>query len=194
MNSADRKPDRRAIRTKRAIRNAFAKLLTEKELDKITMKDIADEANINRKTLYNYYSGLYRLIDEIEDELIASCERTMHDIDFRRDMRDPMRIFEKLNAVINQDLDFYGCLLSMHGNMSLAYKINAMLKSKVKEALLSQVELDDLAAEVLVDYSVTGMISVYQSWFSSGHGSIDEVAKLVSQICFNGANALLGTA
>ena len=51
----EKKLDRRVIKTKKAIRNAFAKLISEKDINKITIKDIADTADINRKTFYNYY-------------------------------------------------------------------------------------------------------------------------------------------
>ena len=64
MEHTEKRPDRRVVKTKKAIRNAFAKLLSEKELDKITMKDIAEEANINRKTLYNKLR-LYNLSDTL---------------------------------------------------------------------------------------------------------------------------------
>lgn len=50
--------DRRVIKTKRAIKEAFAKLLTQKDINDITISDIAAEANINRKTFYNYYGGI----------------------------------------------------------------------------------------------------------------------------------------
>ena len=49
--------DRRVRRTKRAIRNAFAELLSEKPYEEITVTDITELADINRKTFYNYYAG-----------------------------------------------------------------------------------------------------------------------------------------
>ena len=45
--------DRRVIRTKKAIRNAFAQLLSVKKLEDITVKDIAELADINGKTFYS---------------------------------------------------------------------------------------------------------------------------------------------
>ena len=65
-----KKPDRRVLKTKRAIRNALAQLLVEKELDEITVKDVADTADINRKTFYNYYTGIHQVIDEIESGIV----------------------------------------------------------------------------------------------------------------------------
>jgi len=59
MREPAKKIDRRVVKTKKAIHNAFAKLLTEKELNDITISDIAELADINRKTFYNYYAGIY---------------------------------------------------------------------------------------------------------------------------------------
>ena len=62
MEGMEKRTDRRVLRAKKAIYNAFAKLLSEKELDEITMTKIAETANINRKTLYNKLK-LYNIND-----------------------------------------------------------------------------------------------------------------------------------
>ena len=51
--------------TKELISIAFLKLLNEKPFDKITIKDIVVECNINRNTFYYYYSDVYDLLEEI---------------------------------------------------------------------------------------------------------------------------------
>ena len=70
MEEMVKRQDRRVSRTKRAIRNAFLNLLAEKELEKITIREIADGADVDRKTVYNYYSGVYDILDELENELV----------------------------------------------------------------------------------------------------------------------------
>ena len=54
MITTEKKQDRRVQRTKKSIRNAFLQLLAEKELEKISVKEIADSADVDRKTVYNY--------------------------------------------------------------------------------------------------------------------------------------------
>ena len=49
MNDIKR-TDRRITRTKKAIRIALAELLCEKDINTITIKDISEKADINRKT------------------------------------------------------------------------------------------------------------------------------------------------
>ena len=44
--------DRRSIKTKRAIKEAFLKLLHEKEINKITVSDLSRRADLGRGTFY----------------------------------------------------------------------------------------------------------------------------------------------
>ncbi len=60
--------------TKRAIRDSFIKLLNERPIAKITVKDIVEDCGINRNSFYYYYQDLPSMIEEIildeADEII----------------------------------------------------------------------------------------------------------------------------
>ena len=129
-----KKEDRRVARTKRAIYSAFAQLLSERDIDDITISDIVNIADINRKTFYNYYSGIYDLLNEIEDNIVRAFEAALEETDFREALGNPGIVFEKLTAVINGNLDFYGHLISMKDNASLITKVVDLLKAKTREA------------------------------------------------------------
>lgn len=51
--------------TKKKIREGFIKILTERPLNKITVKDIASACEINRNTFYYYYTDVYALLSEL---------------------------------------------------------------------------------------------------------------------------------
>lgn len=189
---AERKPDRRVLKTKKAIRNALALLLSQKELEDITIKDIADAADINRKTFYNYYSGVHEVIDEIESEIVCAWDWAIQGLDIWRDMKRPYVLFEKFTAILNHDLEFYGYLMKMRGNLSLSYKLTALLKEKAREALLQQAPCGKEKADMIVDYAVTGMIAVYRSWFNAGRQqAIGEISERLSVLCFSGITGIL---
>ncbi len=184
--------DPRTRKTKRAIRNAFAQLLSEKDMDEITVRDIAELAEINRKTFYRYYSGIYQVIDEIEDDIVQSFESVLGDIDFRYELKNPYLFFERLTAVINTDIDFYGYLLSVQKNASLVTKVTAMVKEHAKKAILEQIEIDEDFADVILEYSITGMIAVYHQWFISGRrDSIGRLSDIINVLSFQGFTGAL---
>ena len=51
--------------TKKNIREEFIKILNERPLNKITVKDIASACEINRNTFYYYYTDVYALLSEL---------------------------------------------------------------------------------------------------------------------------------
>lgn len=60
-NSSD---DLRVKKTKRAIMAAFNELLKEKKLDKISVTELAEKAEINKGTFYLHYTDIYALYQE----------------------------------------------------------------------------------------------------------------------------------
>ena len=187
MEPANRKSDLRVIKTKRAIHTAFAELLTEKNMDDITVTDIASRAMINRKTFYNNYRGVYELVDELENEVIRTFETAMQGIDF---IENPYAVFVKLTEIINSDMDFYGALLRSSRNAGLAHKIRQTLQQKAQDMFASRVDMPPDQMEVMMNYSISGMVAVYQSWFNSERRQlIEEVSDIVSRMCLAGLRA-----
>lgn len=190
--SSPEKTDLRVIKTKKAIRNAFAELLSEKDIQKITIKDIADTAVINRKTFYNYYAGVYSVVDEIENEIIMAFIDALRDADFKQLLHEPYEIFKKLTTIINSDFDFYSHLMKMDSNTSLISKIIQALEVNIKKSFSEQISMNKSTLDLVFDYAIAGMITVYQKWFNSDRTeSIEEISKALSIIVSSGVNGLL---
>ena len=64
--------DLRILRTKKCIEDAFLKIREVKDIEKITVKEIAQAAMINKATFYNHYESVYDLSDKMEDEAIEA--------------------------------------------------------------------------------------------------------------------------
>lgn len=58
--------DARVRYTKMVIIQSFTKILKEKPINKITVKEICDLAELNRATFYKHYLDVYDLLDKIE--------------------------------------------------------------------------------------------------------------------------------
>ena len=63
-----------ALFTERAIQESFVRLLNERPLDKITIKDIAEDCGINRNTFYYHYEDIHTLLVHI---LNAESQRVL---------------------------------------------------------------------------------------------------------------------
>ncbi len=65
--------DLRIERTKRNIINAFIQLRAQKPIEKITVKELAEAAVINKATFYLHYKDIYDLSDRLEDEILENA-------------------------------------------------------------------------------------------------------------------------
>ena len=187
--------DRRVVKTKRAIKEAFAKLLAQKDINDITISDIAAEANINRKTFYNYYGGIYEVVGEIEDDIVRLIDKEVTGIGFQNSLQSPYLIFEKLTKVINTDTDFFGYLLGMNANVSLERKIADLLKSKFKMFVLQDVEISELRLNLMTEFIISGMVAVYRRWFNSDRSEpIETISEEMKLLAFEGINGFMDVA
>ncbi len=192
MEKVQKPVDRRVLKTKRAIRNAFAKLMVEKDINDITVMELSETADINRKTFYNYYSGVYQVVEDIENDIISSYERLLGDVQFRESMNAPYQLFERFSQLINMDPEFFGYLLTMNGNIALITRIMTLIKDKTREKMTSQLAIEDYKADIMIDFVLSGMLSVYQHWFSSDRSvPSEEVAQIISTMSFSGINGML---
>ena len=51
--------------TKREIKTRFMELLSEKNLDKITVKELVDACGISRNTFYYHYHDIFEVMEDI---------------------------------------------------------------------------------------------------------------------------------
>ena len=72
--------DKREEKTIEAIRNAFAKLINEKDYEEITIQDILEEANISRSTFYAHY--------KTKDDLLLSISNHILEHVFSRSLQE----------------------------------------------------------------------------------------------------------
>lgn len=67
--------------TKKAIKDAFCELLSEKPLNRITVKDIVERCGINRNSFYYHFQDIPSLIEEIVTEEADKIIAEYHTID-----------------------------------------------------------------------------------------------------------------
>ena len=182
MENRERKPDRRVAKTKRAIQNAFTKLLTEKEADKITVKEIADAADVDRKTVYNYYKGVQDIFGELENELVQSFQKKMMAFEF--DPTRPKEIFYALMSVLKDQFEIYELVMRLESSSNFISKIVVFLKTKIRLVMENYKMITPMKIDLAAEYLAAGIFSAYRCWFNSDREQTleeftDDIALLV---------------
>lgn len=70
--------DLRIEKTRKSIINAFLEMRSKKELEKVTVKEICEKAQINKSTFYSHYHDIYDLSEQLETELVHSIIEQMN--------------------------------------------------------------------------------------------------------------------
>lgn len=183
----EKKTDRRVIKTKHAIFKAFVELLNEKDVNQITITDIAKKANINRKTFYNYYSDAYEVMEEIENLTVEAFINNMGTVEFTNMADFLTEIFIKFTETVNNDLQFFNLLFKTNNRSFLIVKIVEALKKYVQKRIEESNELDMRRFEVVSNFYLSGVLSVYMNWFMNNYDqSIEEISALLTEFVLHG--------
>ena len=192
MNLPEKPTDRRVLRTKKNIRQAFLHLLSEKSLSQITVKELSDLADINRKTFYMYYSNIEDIFAELEDELVLKLVHVFEKELFQKEMFDSYSFFENLNRTIQEDIGLYRIL--NHSDL-LPHLIqrakNALIEVFFRKYNISA-DSDNERYILYAEYAASGILSMYTKWFSRDfHMSLEELTRTAAEITLYGLQHLL---
>ncbi len=193
MEKNGKKIDIRIIKTKNAIREAALTLLSEKNIEDISITELAERAKINRKTFYNYYQSIYQVIDEIENEAVEKFVSSVKESDwYDGETLDFDKLFLSITESVRDNMEFFGHLLNISKTSRLIVKIETRLKEKSKNYFSRYLDIEETLLAMTMDYVVSGMFSVYRRWFQSGQKpTADEVAKNVGLLSLGAVNAVL---
>lgn len=183
--------DLRVARTREAIRGAFNELIMEKDADRITVKELAERARINRKTFYLHFDSIEALYDDhirrIMDEFFAEHETTPNvpeDLDGHA-----RRFFEFMSAQspITERLVCYP------GSYDFGSRLYYEQMMRYKEAGRDPFSwLGPGKHELVLRFIRSTALDFYRSWVRGGKAvPIDEAAELLATITCHGAHALM---
>ena len=193
MGKENKKQDIRITKTKKAIKEATLRLLSQKKVEDISITELAMEAQINRKTFYNYYQSLSTVIEEIENETEERFVSAIRASDcYEGEKLDFHKLFLCVTEAVRDNMDFFGYLLNISKTSRLIVKVETRLKEKGKEYFAKYLDMDESLIALVMDYVVSGMVSLYRRWYQTGKKmSVDILARNVGLMSLGAVNAML---
>lgn len=173
----DIKVDPRTVRTRKLLMDSFLEIIKKKEFKGVTIKDITEEATVNRATFYSHFQDKYDLMDAaITEDILEGILKHLNHYDQLNEQtvveifsaltefhtkknRDYgikcKRSYESFHVIIEQKIKkelgelFYSLFLKQHPNLDLeALKIGAnMLSWEIYGASLDWQKNSSLSAE-----------------------------------------------
>lgn len=186
------KIDKRVSKTKEAIYNAMLSVLKDKEIDKITISDIANKAQISRKTFYSHYSGIHMLISDVIETYAKSIEDYLMSIDLIEAFYDKEKMKTILKFLLKRDEKIIELIFMAKGRDSLIYRLGVVLKTTIQKTLKEKYELQEDLLQSSVSYVISGIFAVYRDCYlqNKSQKSFNEMIDNLSNLTIEGTSGI----
>lgn len=170
------KTDARVCYTRRVIKESLLRLLEDRPVNRITVKEVCEAAQINRATFYAHFTDCFDVLNQMENDLLADFERSLS----FASVVDVVDMIERIYAMIDQNAEVCRVLIFQNKDSSLTAKMIAMAHDKTivcwKEQLTRATESD---REMLFTCLSNGLLNVILTGYSKYER--EEVVKFVSE-------------
>lgn len=175
--------DARVKYSKMIIQVNFVSLLKQKPINKITVKELCEMADINRATFYKYYMDIYDLMDKIEEEILKELQDTMRDSILDGIGRTLVKLLEKMK----ENGSLYITLFSENGDTKFPLKIFQMCYAEFSTYISNQFpDLSQTQQAWIYVYTAQGSSGILNYWINDGMAeSPEEVAKFIEHLISN---------
>ena len=152
----------RTAQTKQKLIDSFWELYCEKNIEKITVKAITDNAGFYRSTFYEYFSDVYEVLEEIESILLSQQQEVVNKIYETNNIFDAQKLaldFFESNA------DHLAVLLGPNGDHNYLVELKRLISKTVREKL--QIEEDDLKLQIFFEVLSNSAIGLLNYWYQN---------------------------
>lgn len=190
--------DRRIRKTKKAMTNALASLLLEKPLKNISVREIAELADINRGTFYLHYRDVYDMVEQLQNEIfgkfndivdshhITGTFRPKHGTD------ELFPILAELFNLLSENAGLAKVLIGKNGDAAFVDKLKQIIREKCFADIQKIFNItDNTEFNYFYHYIVSGCIGICSSWLITGMKETPpEMAALTEKLILNGVKIL----
>ncbi len=183
------KVDRRIVKTRRPLHEAIRRLIIKDNTTKISVSELAHEADIDRKTFYLHYASIEELIqeeatalvDRITDALLVNVreERTP----FSTNMK---AVFSELVKIADEDIDLYTHVFATLPTNRMTNALYKPVYDAVAESNFAAENPDKQSLGYLVRFYIAGTMALFTQWFKDGRSySLDAIADMFDKATLN---------
>jgi len=176
------------METKERIRDAFFELYATKKIERISIKEITEKAQLNRGTFYVYYKDIYDLLEKTEDELIEELmEKIKHIVTLILRDEDidpflpPLEFYQRYSK-------FLRVLLGLNGDPNFVHKIKKIIKKTLREIFRKEQIPQVENLEYVMEYISSAQIGIISYWLVENNMElpIAELGYMIKQITLHG--------
>ena len=146
-------------KTKTAIIEAFWKLYAEKDISKITVRDITEATGIHRATFYLYFDNVFAVLDTIKGEQLEKLNYVCSTYTSSND--DYAEFLNAMRTLYDENETLLEPLLCRHRGNEFAIQYRQVMKTKLRQDIGWEQYPEDSREYWVVDSVLSGMIETF---------------------------------
>lgn len=184
-----KKTDRRVLRTRKAIMEAFDRLVAHSEYERVTVSAIAREADIDRKTFYLHYSSIDDLAKHKAEAFLENVLLALKEQGSDKTTKERVHVLlAAVNETVLENVNVNEHIVSRLSIEELVDYFLPLLKPAMENTGLHTYLLDhDAQMYRCLRFYVAGALCLYADWLKSDkEAPIETVSEAIEAAIFNG--------
>lgn len=184
------KLDRRKKYTRMVLKDSLIKLLKEKHISAITVKEICELADINRSTFYAHFLDQYDLLEKIEEEIIEDMGGYLNQYNYEKE-EDDLQLLERIIEYFVANHDVCQTLLNEKMDTSFEKKVMVFAHQSFMQKWKTINRFENDASKYVSTFTISGSIHVIKAWANNGMDKTPkEMAEIINNLIKNGLSGV----
>lgn len=182
--------DRRVRKTKKAMTDALAELLLTKPLANISVREIADKADINRGTFYLHYRDVYDMVEKLQNEIFEKFNDIVSHHEPTKNSEELFPILVELFNLLSENAELAKVLIGKNGDAAFVDKLKQVIRDKCFTNAQKLFEIKDSDKfNYFYHYIVSGCIGIFSAWLNDGMKETSlEMANITKELILTGVS------
>jgi len=185
--------DRRVRRTRKLLRDTLVETMQEKELQKITVRELCIHADINRSTFYLHFRDVYDLWACVEQEVLDDMNAILVEFPPISILTHPLPLLLKITESLEEEVSFNRKLFRSKESIILLDKLKTSFIDyfiRNNRELIRKKDMGDF--ELYITFVMSGAFSLFYKWFMEETDvSLKKLAHVVEQLIVGGVDDFL---
>lgn len=174
-----KRENQRVMLTKRLLKDNLIRLLTERDIYQISIRELCDAAEINRSTFYRYYGSQFDLLREMESDMLGRINAMLQD----RESKESALTLTSICAYLEENISL--CRLLINNNIDPEFSNRLFQMEPIQRSLLNALQNAYRADELpfVSTFVTNGCFRLIQKWINQDDREPPEkIALLVTNL------------
>lgn len=183
--------DRRARRSRRLLKESLLVLMKRKAFSQISVRDVTDEADMNRGTFYLHYTGTVELLQSLEADLLQELEALIDaHLQETVDRGSVRPLLEPLLDFVVERQETWAVLLDEDDASGISQGLQRLIRKKGAGVVETWFHpQNSQLGDYLLTFLAWGFIGLLKEWFAQDMALPQEELIAAAQRLADGATA-----